>query len=316
MTRTDRAGSPVARARGLRKDYRDVVALDGVELVVPSGQVVALLGRNGAGKTTLLNLLAGLLHPDGGELQVPPRRGLFPAVGFAPQELGLYLALTGRENLRFFAAIEGLRRPDADRAIEALADPLGLHALLSRPVHTLSTGQRRRVHVAAAMLHRPALLLLDEPTAGVDVATRASILDAVRAAAAAGAGVCYSTHYFSEVEAIATTVVILSAGKVVATGTVEDLKSSQPASRIEMTFTGPPPSLHFDSPVERTATGLIIHTPRPDVDTARALAALGAHRARLTSIQVNRPSLETFFLQVTGRSVDYPDENENVRIPA
>ena len=201
------------------KRYGEHTALDGVSLSVAAGEVLGLLGPNGAGKSTLVSLVAGLRPPDRGgvwvdDVDVVATPSLAQVhVGFAPQEVGVYEVLTVRENLTFFAELVGLRRQARTRRVGEVASRLGLDGLLDRTAFELSGGERRRLHTAIAFLHRPALLLLDEPTVGADMETRASLLAMVREAADEGAAVVYSSHYLPEVEALDASVAILMRGR-------------------------------------------------------------------------------------------------------
>src|SRR6516162_3474926 len=194
------------RVRGLRKGYGSRLALAGVDLDVAAGAIVGLVGPNGAGKTTLVSIVAGLRHPDAGTVEVAgydavaaPAR-VRPLIGLAPQDTGLYATLTVRDNLAYFAGLAGLRGRERRRSVDAVADALALCDLLDRRAGQLSGGERRRVHSAIALVHRPPLVLLDEPTTGADVETRAGILTMVRGLADAGSAVVYSTHYLHEIE--------------------------------------------------------------------------------------------------------------------
>ena len=211
------------------KRYGERIALAGVSLSVGAGEILGLLGPNGAGKSTLVSIVAGLRPPDRGQvcvhgIDVVAAPSLAQVhVGFAPQEIGVYEVLTVRENLTFFAELVGLRRKARARRVDDVAGRLGLSELLDRTAFELSGGERRRLHTAIAFLHRPALLLLDEPTVGADVETRASLLDLVRDAADDGAAVVYSSHHMAEVEALDASVAILVQGRLVASGRLEDL---------------------------------------------------------------------------------------------
>ena len=217
------------RIEGVSKSYGSVRALEDVHLTVDPGEIVALLGPNGAGKSTLVSLVAGLKRPDVGSVRVndvdvvtspeTARRYL----GLAPQELGVCLWVSVRHNLELFGALAGLRRKALAAAIDEVATALGLSDLLDRQTSHLSGGERRRVHTAIALLHKPPLLLLDEATVGADVQARMDILDVVRRRAAEGSAILYSTHYMPEVEALAPSVAILDHGRVIARGTLTDL---------------------------------------------------------------------------------------------
>jgi ABC-2 type transport system ATP-binding protein len=195
-----------------RKRFGDVAAVDGVDLAVAPGEVVGLLGANGAGKTTLIRLVLGLLRPSGGTIRLfgePPSRRTRSRLGYVPQGLGLYEDLTVAENLAFAAGAFGVRPPEQlDEALQAAGGTL---------VARLPLGLRRRLVFAAALAHHPELLVLDEPTSGVDPLGRARLWDTIREAAEAGAGVLVSTHFMSEAEQC-DRLVVMANGRVVAAG--------------------------------------------------------------------------------------------------
>jgi ABC-2 type transport system ATP-binding protein len=212
-------------ASGLRKAYGPVTALDGFDLTVAPGEICGLIGHNGAGKSTFVEVVTGLTRPDAGAVTVgglPPTRARH-LVGLAPQEIALYLSVTVERNLRLFGALAGLHGRALRQAIDDTAQALGLTDVLRCPVGLLSGGQRRRAQAATAMLHRPALLLLDEPTTGADPGTRAALLRLVRAHAADGAAVLYTTHYLPELVDLGATLAVCRAGRVIKRGSQDEL---------------------------------------------------------------------------------------------
>jgi len=220
--------APALSLEGVRAAYGDRRALDGVDLAVPAGALVALLGPNGAGKSTVVALAAGLKSPTDGRVRVcgrDPRadRGARRLVGLAAQEIGLYPPLGVRANLRAVGELHGLRPAAARAAADALLGAFGLEGIADRAAGTLSGGERRRAHAAAALVHSPRLALLDEPTAGADPRTRDAILGAVRDLAAGGTAVVYTTHYLPEVERLGADVVVLEAGRAIASAPVAEL---------------------------------------------------------------------------------------------
>jgi len=254
--------------------------LAGVDLVVEGGECVALLGANGAGKTTLVSIAAGLLRPDAGQVDVGG------SIGLAPQELGIYPTLSVRENLQFFAELAGFRPAAARREAENIAELLSLTEKISAEADTLSGGQKRRLHAGMALVGSPQLLLLDEPTVGADIETRAKLLEVVRSRAAEGAAVMYSTHYLHEIEQLDAAVAILDGGRVVASGPWRDLVDDCADSIVE---------LKVDGEVSRIAT------PTPDETAAEMLQAALARGASVERLEIIRPSLETVYLSVVGR---------------
>lgn len=215
----------LAATRDLVKRYGSFAALDGVSLEVGRGEVVGLLGANGAGKTTLIRCLLGLVSPTAGAVELvggPPTRDRLRRVGYVPQGLGLYTDLTVAENLRFRRGIFG----GAEGALDADLTPR-----LRTLVKDLSLGIQRRVAFAAALAHRPDLLVLDEPTSGVGVLARARLWDTIRDVAEAGGGVLVTTHHLEEAEQC-DRLVMLSAGKVVAAGSLDDVIGGRTAVEI------------------------------------------------------------------------------------
>ena len=309
--------------RGLAKSYGDVPALRGVDLHVAEGEIVGLLGPNGAGKTTLVSIVAGLRRADAGTVQVggedPTRPATRRQIGLAPQELGIYVSLTVRENLALFADMAGLRGRARSVRIDEVAALLSLQQLLDRRCQFLSGGEKRRVHTAMALVHRPRLLLLDEPTTGVDVSTRSDLLAAVRGLAADGAAVCYSTHYLPEVEGLGASVAIIDRGRLVARGPLADLVTRHGNASIELRFDGaaPLPPSGWSGAAEGSV--LRLRTDSPASDAAGVIAALGTEATRLQGVELVRPSLESVFLSLTGRRFAVDDTGaypEHATVPA
>ncbi len=222
------------RATDLARSFDDpdrgrVHAVAGVSLEVRSGEVYALLGPNGAGKTTTLRLLATLLRPDRGRVEIDgvdaarDPLGARARLAYVPAEAGLEPQLKAREAVRLFAAIQGVPQP-ARRAVELL-DALGAGALAKAPCGTLSTGQKRRVVLARALVHDPPVLMLDEPTDGLDVPGRRDVLGLVRRLAGEGRAVLVSSHIMGEVEAVATRAGVMAGGRLVAEGSLDELRA-------------------------------------------------------------------------------------------
>jgi ABC-2 type transport system ATP-binding protein len=295
---------------GLRKSYGATLALDGVDLVVEAGMILGLLGPNGAGKTSLVSIVAGLRRPDAGTVHVGgvdavrhPQRAQ-RLIGFAPQETGVYLPLTVRDNLRFFAGLAGLRGRDLRDRIDTVAAALGLDELFGRRGTELSGGERRRLHTAIALVHRPQLVLLDEPTTGADVRTRTEILRLVRSLAEDGSAVVYSTHYLYEIEELGAYVTFIDRGRVVARGGLDELVRRHGSSALQLSFHGPIPAAARVDGAVVDGSSVRIPADDPARTAAQVLSRLGPESAELRAIEVIRPSLETVFLSVTGRRYD------------
>jgi ABC-2 type transport system ATP-binding protein len=212
---------PALFARGLHKRLGTTAAVAGVDLSVRRGEVIGLLGANGAGKTTLLHLIAGILAPDAGSIEIageadPTKPRVRRALGFAPQATAVYDELSSVENLHFFGSVHGLSRATLKTRIEHGLAFAGLLDRRDDRVGTFSGGLKRRLHVACALVHSPALLLLDEPTVGVDAASRGHLLDGVAALRKEGCAVIYASHHLDEVARVCDRVVVLSHGKVIA----------------------------------------------------------------------------------------------------
>ena len=273
--------------RDLHKSFGERVAVDGLSLTVGRGEVVGLLGPNGAGKTTTIHMAVGLLHPDRGEVVLggegsPRDPRVRRLLGLAPQSLALYDALTCEENLRFFGRVQGL----GGRALgERVEWALGFAALEDRRrdrAGELSGGMKRRLNLAAALVHDPALVLLDEPTVGVDPQSRNAILDRVLELRGAGRAVVYTTHYMDEAARICDRVAIVDQGRVLALGTVAELVARH----------GGDPTLVVAIDGEERR----LRTADPAGELARILAA-----RRVDDFRVERADLEAVFLGLTGR---------------
>ena len=298
----------------LVKRYGDRLALDGVDLIVEPGEVCGLLGPNGAGKTTLVSIVAGLRAPDAGRVTVAGMdmatggRAAREQVGLAAQETGIYPTVTVRDNLVLFADLAGYRNTARDQRVEEVAEVLELTEFLPRLARHLSGGEKRRLHAAMALVHRPQVLLLDEPTTGVDVGTRARLLAAVTALAAEdGTAVVYSTHYLPEIEALGATVAILDRGVLLARGSLADLVAAHGSGALEVTFDGDAPQLR-DLPVEIDGPVLRLTTDEPSAVMGSIIGQLGTHADRVLSVDVKRPSLESVFMTLTGRRYSADDE--------
>ena len=221
-------------ARNLGKAFGRVLAVDGVSFVVESGQLVGLLGPNGAGKTTTVSMLAGVVTPDRGEVLVDGHRlsgDVDPAkrrIGLVPQDVALYEELSARDNLRFFGGLYGFGGAVLDRAIASVLDLVGLADRARDRVGTYSGGMKRRLNLAAGLLHDPDVLLLDEPTVGVDPQSRHAIFENLQQLKRQGKAILYTTHYMEEAERLSDRIVVMDHGRVIAENTLAGLQREHP----------------------------------------------------------------------------------------
>jgi ABC-2 type transport system ATP-binding protein len=237
---------PVLEIRRLRKTFGSLVAVDDVSFSVEPGQLVGLLGPNGAGKTTTVSIIAGLVTPERGDVLIggKPMSGdtdpLKKKIGLVPQDLALYDELTARDNLRFFGALYNLSGAAMDRAMTAALTLVRLADRAGERVKTFSGGMKRRLNLAAGLLHDPDVLLLDEPTVGVDPQSRNAIFDNLEELKRRGKALLYTTHYMEEAERLADRVVVIDSGKVVANDTLAGLyagvadKAEKPGGRASL----------------------------------------------------------------------------------
>jgi len=305
---------PALWCGGLVKRYGERTVVDQVGFHIAAGEAYGLLGPNGAGKTTTISMLVGLLSPDAGSIVVggvPMARDSVAVkrlIGYVPQEVALYPELTARENLRFFGRLYGLPRTVLTERIGEVLAMIGLSDRADDKVGTYSGGMKRRANIGVALLHRPRLLILDEPTVGVDPQSRVAILDQVERLVAGGMSLLYTSHYMEEVERVCTRVGIIDQGRVVADGTRRDLVSRLGgADRVELVLDGDVPTAAAKL---RTVIGVreaVVTGPasvRLLTDGGRHLlpALLGAVTgiAAVTGVEVVEPDLEAVFLHLTG----------------
>src|SRR5438477_4519767 len=304
-------------ARALKKTYGKLIAVDGVSLQAGAGETIGLLGPNGAGKTTTVSMIAGLLPPDSGEVLIegsplggdtdPVKR----KIGLVPQDIALYDELSANDNLSFFAALYELSGAAARQAIKAALELVGLSDRAKDRVGTFSGGMKRRLNLAAALLHDPQILLLDEPTVGVDPQSRNAIFDNLLTLKARGKTLLYTTHYLEEAERLCDRIIIIDHGKVIANDTLHGLHRMLPVTNllaIELEspdHSKPEPLLALpeveSAEVKEGVLKVGLHnltTGAPSI--LRWLAESGHSYQHVTS---ERPDLETVFLTLTGRTL-------------
>jgi ABC-2 type transport system ATP-binding protein len=303
--------------RDLTKAFRDVVAVAGISFEVKRGEVFSLLGPNGAGKSTAISIISGLLRPDSGDAFVMGHSILKESMaarrclGVVPQEVALYNDMSARENLVFWGRMYGLSGKDLERRADEMLKAVGLVERQKGRVGTFSGGMKRRVNIAAALLHTPQVVIMDEPTVGIDPQSRRHILDYVKDLNRQGMSVLYTTHYMEEAEELSNRIAIMDKGKIIACGTRDELvRLVGEQTRVDLAVTGEP-----DKAAEawRAVTGV----SRVTVEQGRVLVLAGDSNAvvpllferaaqaglRVGSVEIQEPNLETVFLSLTGRAL-------------
>jgi ABC-2 type transport system ATP-binding protein len=300
----------------ISKAFGPIRAVDGVTFHVAEGEIYGLLGPNGAGKTTTISMVCGLLRPDAGEIFINGKP--FSAnhaeskrlMGVTPQDLALYEELTGRENLEFWGRIAGLKTADARKRAGELLEALSLSDRAKDAVKNYSGGMKRRINLGCALMHRPKLILLDEPTVGIDPQARAKILEFIVGLRASGTAILYTTHYLEEAETLCQRIGIIDRGKLLAEGSLSQLQERLGKGlvfTVEADFSRSAPA-QWDGFAERflvlqqSEKQLVVAAvgKRDPSDCLRDLLALPI---RLDNVSLKRPSLNDVFLQLTGRQL-------------
>jgi ABC-2 type transport system ATP-binding protein len=290
--------------------------VDSISFEVHPGEIYGLLGPNGAGKTTCISMISGLLKPDAGEVSVAgapfwsdPQRAK-RIMGVVPQELAIYEELTGRENLEFWGRMAGLSSGEAKSRAAELLHALSLEDRAKDAVKTYSGGMKRRINLGCALLHHPQLLLLDEPTVGIDPQARLNILEFIQGLRAQGTAILYTTHYLEEAETLLQRIGIIDHGKLLVEGTLGELQERLGGDRVfvlEADFRGASPeawdgfSRRFRvlQKTDRQLTVAALEKREPP-ECLKELLGLPVH---LENVTLKRPSLNDVFLQLTGRDL-------------
>jgi len=297
--------APTLDVQEIRKSYGTHEVLRGVDLRVEPGQILGLLGRNGAGKSTLITILCGLRRADSGTASIcghrPVSADAARLIGYAPQELGIYPDLSVAQNLAAFGELHGLgRREAASRAGEVM-ELLGLSEKRGQRASHLSGGQQRRLHAGMAIMHRPRLVFMDEPTVGADVEARSQILRAVRQLADEGAAVVYTSHYLAEFEELGSDIAILNEGRVVARGTLEEIIAGHGRAEVTLEFDRRVPAIDGWNADDRTLRH-IGDEADPGSRIGEALASPALQGARLMDVRITQASLHNAYLQIIKES--------------
>ncbi|MCA1839488.1 MAG: ABC transporter ATP-binding protein [Actinomycetota bacterium] len=306
----------ILECSALEKSYDGRKVVDGVGFTIGKGESYGLLGPNGAGKTTTISMICGLLRRDGGQVTVAGNTldttsaQSKKAIGYVPQDIALYPDLSGKENLRFWGRLYGLSGKDLSNAVSQTLEIVGLSERASDRVSEYSGGMKRRLNIAAGLLHKPKLLILDEPTVGVDPQSRNAILENVEALNQQGMSVLYTSHYMEEVERLCHRVGIIDEGKLIAEGTRRELVHSiGQKDRIKIAATGDLDALAREcKAMEQVAEATVAQEVHLIAADGRLLlpqifAAAERTGVSISTVDVIEPDLEAVFLHLTGKAL-------------
>jgi ABC-2 type transport system ATP-binding protein len=308
---------PILRCSGLRKRFGERQAVDGVGFEIARGETYGLLGPNGAGKTTTISMVCGILARDAGEVFVngapldPAATAVKGAIGYVPQDLAIYPDMTARENLVFFARLYGMGGAELRTRVDEVLEIIDLADRADDRTEAYSGGMKRRLNIGIGLLHRPSLLVLDEPTVGVDPQSRNAILTSVEALSAEGMGILYTTHYMEEAERLCDRVGIIDEGKIIAEGTRRELVALVGGlDKVKLAATG---DTGHAAEELRAVDGVHEATPHEDgvdllvVEARRMLpellASVSQDGVAIKSVEVVEPDLEAVFLHLTGKAL-------------
>jgi len=303
--------------RGLTKKFGEFVAVDNMSLTVREGEIFGFLGANGAGKSTTINMVSSLLRPSSGEIRIldrditKQRRFAKLNLGIVPQDLAIYEDMTAYENVSFFAGLYGLRGTQLKERTEEALEFVGLSDKAKSLPKNFSGGMKRRLNIACAIAHKPKLIIMDEPTVGIDPQSRNYILTSVRNLNESGCTIIYTSHYMEEVEEICSRIAIVDHGKIIAEGTKEQLKSTitdVKDIRIEVKSAQPAAAGGLKAiPGVRTVLQeenmIRIHSDAAVDNLNRILKQLMDDGMEIRSVEEQEPNLETVFLTLTGRNL-------------
>ena len=295
----------------LAKSFGAVAALKGVSLQMPKGQCLGLLGPNGAGKSTLIRCIVGRVLPGSGQIRIfgaaAGSRAARQAIGWVPQDLAIYPRLTCRENLVAFGTYQGLRGTDLDSKVEWCLQWAALEDRAADAARTLSGGMKRRLNMAAGIIHRPRMVLMDEPTVGVDPQSRNRIFEMIEALRDQGMAVLYTTHYMEEAERLCDRIAIIDHGHIIAEGSNEELVRNAFGTRTEV-------AARFSGAVEaaeewvrqrggrRSESMVLFSIDRPS-EIGALLEEASTHGLGVEDVSLRKPNLESVFLHLTGREL-------------
>lgn len=305
------------KVENLQKSFGNIKAVDGIAFEVKKGEVFGLLGPNGAGKSTTISMISTLLPPSGGTILFEGKniledpKSIQKKLGVVPQDIALYPTLSGYENLSFWGNMYGLSGSELKKRIGAVSEVVGLNGRIRDRVDKYSGGMKRRLNIGAALLHMPELLIMDEPTVGIDPQSRNHILDTVLELNRQGMTIIYTSHYMEEVEYLCSRICIMDQGRIIASGTKDELvemTSGKTEIVLALESLDHEPMELFGAiegiqSVEQQEGNLLIRCENADLILAEIIARVAASGKHLRSVDVKKPNLETVFLQLTGKAL-------------
>jgi ABC-2 type transport system ATP-binding protein len=308
---------PAISVQNLKKNFGGLMAVDGVSFSAAQGEIFSLLGPNGAGKTTTINMLCCLLEPTAGDAWVMGHSvrsdslKVKAAIGVVPQDIALYEDLSAQENLAFWGKMQGLRGAALRQRVGEVLEIIGLTDRQKGAVEKFSGGMKRRLNIGIALLHKPQVIIMDEPTVGIDPQSRRNILDSVKDLNHQGMTVLYTTHYMEEAQELSDHIGIMDHGKLMALGThAELIKSVGELDRIELTLNVEPGELlttwrGLEGIHQVTASDgrLTLLVEDSNLVLPRLFESAMRSKARITSVEIKEPNLEAVFLHLTGRAL-------------
>ncbi len=312
-----RVNMTLLEVKNLYKSYGDLKAVDGISFKVEKGEIIGLLGPNGAGKSTTISMISTLLKPDKGEILysgadiVKNPKAIQKELGIVPQEIALYPTLSGYDNLKFWGQAYGLSRDKLKARIKDVAEIIGIDERLKDKVENYSGGMKRRLNIGAALLHEPEILIMDEPTVGIDPQSRNHILDTVLKLNKSGMTIIYTSHYMEEVEYLCRRIHIMDSGNVIASGTQDELVDIIEGQRqiiiqfdsVTDTLLERLGTLDAVEKVDRNDEMVTLHTKNGKSLIRDALDISIKENVSVESVEVIKPNLESVFLHLTGKDL-------------
>ncbi|KXZ20741.1 ABC transporter ATP-binding protein [Bacillus nakamurai] len=307
----------IVEVTNLTKNYNNQIAVDNISFEVKKGEILGLLGPNGAGKSTTINILATVLSPSNGKIMIlnydlkKDVKQIKQVIGIVPQDLAIYEEISAEKNIRFFAGLYNLKGKELEKRVREALELVQLYDRKDDKPKTFSGGMKRRLNIACGIVHHPSLIIMDEPTVGIDPQSRNHILESIKTLKSNGATVIYSTHYMEEVEAISDRIIIMNEGKIIAQGTKEELKQN---TNDEITYTfqlsinenlncALIDEIEGVTRVNLNKETLEVTVEQSKDNLSNIIMALTKQGCKIQNMNSKKASLETVFLELTGRSL-------------